>query len=130
MTPAALNKHNAVQLWNINQFVMPESNNKMDDEEDNDTYSVSCDSNDSYASNMSQCTNMSYSRFLKVFQSDSLLHKEMLSILAAVTEVIKENGGSETNVEYYCCLVSAHVSETLIYLLVFVLVDYIRAAFD
>jgi hypothetical protein len=29
----------------------------------------------------------------------------MLAILAAVTEVIKEKGGSETNTEYYAVLV-------------------------
>ena len=33
-------------------------------------------------------------------------HKEMLAILAAVTEVIKSNGGQENTVEYFAALVS------------------------
>lgn len=60
----------------------------------------------SFASEWSDCSNISFSRFLKVFRSDSALHKEMLAILAAITEVIKQNGGSETPTEYYCALVS------------------------
>lgn len=59
----------------------------------------------SFASEWSNCSNISFSRFLKVFRSDSALHKEMLAILAAITEVIKQNGGSETPTEYYCALV-------------------------
>lgn len=61
---------------------------------------------DSFASEWSHCSNMSYNRFLRVFRSDSAMHKEMLAILAAIAEVIKENGGSETPTEYYCSLVS------------------------
>jgi ribosomal RNA-processing protein 12 len=46
------------------------------------------------------------SRLLKGFCSNSALHKEMLAVLAAVTEVIKTNGGRETTVEYLGALVS------------------------
>lgn len=60
----------------------------------------------SFASEWSDCSNVSFNRFLKVFRSDSALHKEMLAILAAITEVIKENKGTGTPVEYYCSLVS------------------------
>jgi hypothetical protein len=42
---------------------------------------------------------------LKGFQPDSALHKEMLAILAAVAEVIKSNGGKETETEYFGALV-------------------------
>lgn len=58
-----------------------------------------------FASDWSDCTNMSFNRFLNVFRSDSALHKEMLAILAAITDVIKENGGTESATEYYCALV-------------------------
>ncbi|XP_008545740.1 RRP12-like protein [Microplitis demolitor] len=57
-----------------------------------------------YASTYSNCSNVSFSRFLNHFQSSSLLHKEMLAILAAVTEIIKENGGTESSTEYYAAL--------------------------
>lgn len=59
-----------------------------------------------FATDWTDCSNMSYARFLNVFRSDSALHKEMLAVLAAITEVIKENGGSETSTEYYCALVN------------------------
>lgn len=59
----------------------------------------------SFASEWTECSNMSFNRFLNVFRSDSALHKEMLAILAAVTEVIKDNGGTESATEYFCALV-------------------------
>ena len=34
------------------------------------------------------------------------MHKEMLAVLAAVTEVIKQKGGTESSTEYYAALVS------------------------
>lgn len=46
------------------------------------------------------------SRLLKGFCSNSALHKEMLAVLAAVTEVIRTGGGKETTVEYLGALVS------------------------
>jgi ribosomal RNA-processing protein 12 len=46
-------------------------------------------------------------RFLNHFRSDSDLHKEMLAILAALTEVIKDRGGSQTSTEYFLALVSS-----------------------
>lgn len=64
----------------------------------------------SFASEWTDCSNMSYSRFLNVFRSDSALHKEMLAILAAVTEVIKENGGTESPTEYFCTLVCSNAT--------------------
>lgn len=34
------------------------------------------------------------------------MHKEMLAVLSAVTEVIKQNGGTETSTEYFAALVN------------------------
>ncbi len=50
--------------------------------------------------------NKNYFRLLVGFRSDSSLHKEMLAILAALTEVIKERGGSQTSTEYFLALVN------------------------
>jgi hypothetical protein len=47
-----------------------------------------------------------YCRLLKNFSSNSFLHKEMLAILAALTEVIKANGGKESSTEYFASLVN------------------------
>ncbi|XP_011315321.1 RRP12-like protein [Fopius arisanus] len=61
---------------------------------------------DTFASDYSNCSNLSFSRFLTHFQSSSALHKEMLAILAAVTEVIKQNSGTESSTEYYAALMT------------------------
>ncbi|EFN82732.1 RRP12-like protein [Harpegnathos saltator] len=61
---------------------------------------------DTFASNYSNCSNISFSRFLSHFQSSSMLHKEMLAVLSAVTEVIKQNGGKETSTEYFATLMT------------------------
>lgn len=45
-------------------------------------------------------------RLLTRFDSNNGLHKEMLAVLAAVTEVIKEQGGKESTTEYFAALVS------------------------
>lgn len=57
-----------------------------------------------FATNYSSCTNMSFSKLLNGFRSDSQLHKEMLAILAALTDVIKERGGTQTSTEYFLAL--------------------------
>lgn len=44
-------------------------------------------------------------RLLHRFRSDSPQHKEMLAILAAITEVIKERGGTQSSTEYFLALV-------------------------
>lgn len=60
----------------------------------------------SFASNFSACSNMSFTKLINNFRPDSEVHKEMLAILAAVSEVIKEKGGAQTSTEYFLVLVS------------------------
>ncbi|XP_072934195.1 RRP12-like protein [Epargyreus clarus] len=57
-----------------------------------------------FASDWSQCSNVSFSKLLSKFDSNNALHKEMLAVLAAVTEVIKEQGGKESTTEYFAAL--------------------------
>ncbi|CAK1589953.1 unnamed protein product [Parnassius mnemosyne] len=57
-----------------------------------------------FASDWSQCSNVSFSKLLNRFDSNNAVHKEMLAVLAAVTEVIKEQGGKETTTEYFAAL--------------------------
>ncbi|XP_011686333.1 PREDICTED: RRP12-like protein [Wasmannia auropunctata] len=61
---------------------------------------------DTFATDYSNCSNLSFGRFLSHFQSSSIVHKEMLAVLAAVTEVIKQNGGNESSTEYFAALMS------------------------
>lgn len=61
---------------------------------------------DTFATDYSECSNLSFGKFLGHFQSSSIVHKEMLAVLAAVTEVIKRNGGKESSTEYFAALMS------------------------
>ncbi|XP_011633501.1 RRP12-like protein isoform X1 [Pogonomyrmex barbatus] len=61
---------------------------------------------ETFATNYSNCSNISFGRFLSHFQSNSIVHKEMLAVLAAVTEIIKQNGGNESSTEYFAALMS------------------------
>ncbi|RWS27747.1 RRP12-like protein [Leptotrombidium deliense] len=61
---------------------------------------------ESFASMWSNCSNPSFDRLLNNWQSTSLLHKEMLAVLGAVTEIIKERGGKETETEYFATLMT------------------------
>lgn len=45
-------------------------------------------------------------RFLNRFQQTSEIHKEMLAILSAVTDVIKERNGTQSSTEFFLGLVS------------------------
>lgn len=103
ITKEDLQKHNAIQsiqpqFANLNiveSADCPES-----------TVDETVDTFDTFASNYSNCSNVSFTRFLSHFQSSSILHKEMLAILSAVTEIIKQNGGNETSTEYFAALMS------------------------
>lgn len=46
-------------------------------------------------------------RLLNGFRYDSPMHKEMLAILAALTAVIKERGGTDTSTEYFLALMES-----------------------
>ncbi|XP_035894909.1 RRP12-like protein [Anopheles stephensi] len=57
-----------------------------------------------FASNWSACSNMSFKKLLTNFRADSQLQKDMLAILAALTEVIKEHSGTQSSTEYFLAL--------------------------
>jgi ribosomal RNA-processing protein 12 len=98
LTSDALRKHDAVQVFQSRPE--PEEMTLDDDVESSiGTYS-SYKTMESFASDWSSSSNVSFNRFLKVFRADSALHKEMLAMLAAISEVIKEKGGAETPTEF------------------------------
>lgn len=59
-----------------------------------------------FASNYSSCSNVSFKKLLTGFRVSSDLHKNMLAILSALTEIIRERGGKESNTEYFLLLIS------------------------
>ncbi|RWS06205.1 RRP12-like protein [Dinothrombium tinctorium] len=59
-----------------------------------------------FASLWSNCSNSSFDKLINNWQPSSILHKEMLAVLAAVTEAIRENGGKESETEYFAALIA------------------------
>ncbi|KZC03741.1 RRP12-like protein [Dufourea novaeangliae] len=98
LTKEDLKKHDAIQGIGpqFEKLDLDETHSETGTENTTNTY-------DTFATNYSNCSNVS---FLSHFQSNSLLHKEMLAVLSAVTEVIKQNGGNESSTEYFAALMS------------------------
>jgi ribosomal RNA-processing protein 12 len=71
----------------------------------------------SFASVWTNCSNVSFNKLLYGFESSSAIQKQMLSILAAITETIHSNGGKESETEYFAalmtCLESVQNEESL-----------------
>ena len=99
LTKEDLKKHDAIQ------GIQPQLE-QLDIDDDEAQTESTVKTYDTFATNYSNCSNASFNRFLNHFQSTSLLHKEMLAVLSAVTEVIKQNGGTETSTEYFAALMS------------------------
>ncbi|KAL7289625.1 hypothetical protein TKK_0016479 [Trichogramma kaykai] len=99
LTVDALHKHDSIN--------MQASSRKDDmDMEEDQSCADSFKTFGTIASEISNCTNMSFDHLLNNFQPNSALQKEMLAVLAAVTEVIKEKSGSESNTEYFAALMT------------------------
>jgi len=61
---------------------------------------------DTFASDWSGCTNVAFEKVILKFKANNAGHKDMLAVLAAVTEVIKAEGGKETETEYFAALMT------------------------
>ncbi|ELU03860.1 hypothetical protein CAPTEDRAFT_226490 [Capitella teleta] len=94
LTVEALAEHNAEQN---------EQSTPMDAMSDGQT--IGAKSFATWATNWTDCTNATFSRVLRY--SGSSLHKEILAVLAAITEIIKERNGKETETEYFAALMTA-----------------------
>ncbi|XP_018354107.1 PREDICTED: RRP12-like protein [Trachymyrmex septentrionalis] len=75
-------------------------------EESTTLYETASTYDSTFVTNYSNCSNLSFSKFLDHFQSSSIVHKEMLAVLASVTEIIKQHGGKESSTEYFAALMS------------------------
>ena len=60
-----------------------------------------------FATCFTNCTNASFGYFLQKFNSTSSVHKEMLSILAAATDILNQANDEETDEKYFDLLVSS-----------------------
>ncbi|XP_005106446.2 RRP12-like protein [Aplysia californica] len=72
-----------------------------------DATSVGHKTFNTWATNMTGCTNVTFNRVHRYINSNSLMQKEILAVLAAITEVIKEKGGQGSDVQYFAVLVSS-----------------------
>jgi len=61
---------------------------------------------DTFASDWSGCTNLAFEKVIQKFKANNAGHKDMLAVLAAVTEIIKAEGGKETETEYFAALMT------------------------
>ncbi|XP_048746321.2 RRP12-like protein isoform X2 [Ostrea edulis] len=74
---------------------------------ESDVISASGKTFNTWATHWTECTNTTFSRVHRYWASNSSFHKEVLAVLAAVTEVIKSRGGSESETEYFAALMTA-----------------------
>jgi ribosomal RNA-processing protein 12 len=103
LTAAALLRHDAMQGDTTTM-------------EQDDTLSLGMTNKtfDTFASDWTQCANVAFDKLIQKFQIKNANHKEMLAVLAAVTAVIKSQGGKETETEYFAALMSTlEVSNTV-----------------
>ncbi|XP_073451614.1 RRP12-like protein [Aquarana catesbeiana] len=59
-----------------------------------------------FLSGLSDCTNITFNKVQRFWESNSAAHKEICAVLAAVTEVIRSQGGKETETEYFAALMT------------------------
>ncbi|XP_023139487.2 RRP12-like protein [Amphiprion ocellaris] len=59
-----------------------------------------------FLSGLSDCSNLTFRKVQRFWESNSAAHKEICAVLAAVTEVIRGQGGKETETEYFAALMT------------------------
>ncbi|GFU16993.1 RRP12-like protein [Trichonephila clavipes] len=72
-------------------------------DENEDTTSIG---GDTALTAFTNCSLTSFSRLHKNWNSQSLLHKEMIAVIAAVAEILKNNGEEETEANYFAALMT------------------------
>lgn len=112
LTTDALRKHDAVSSLAPPAVPSQSAPTEMEDDVSEESTFKTLNT---FASDWSECSNTSFSKLMHVFRPDSAMHKEMLAVLAAVTEVIKQNGGKESSTEYYAALVSSDYFRVLLF---------------
>ncbi|CAI9733252.1 isoform X1 [Octopus vulgaris] len=74
---------------------------------DNDSASIGKSTYQTFVTNFTECTNTTFGNVHRLRANSDAVSKEIAAVLAAVTEVIKENDGKETDTEYFAALVTA-----------------------
>ncbi|KAF3708264.1 RRP12-like protein [Channa argus] len=103
LTVDALKLHNELQAGPLELGASGHKDNCMEDEPDE---TVSERTSGTFLSGLSDCSNLTFRKVQRFWESNSAAHKEICAVLAAVTEVIRSQGGKETETEYFAALMT------------------------
>lgn len=107
LTTEAVQKHDARTAFSISTSdpVNKISGSLKDFNIDDEVFSQrSMSQATTFATQFTACSNMSFNKLINNFRVDSAMQQSMLALLAALTEVIKEKGGNESNTDYFLAL--------------------------
>ncbi|KAF6111210.1 ribosomal RNA processing 12-like protein [Phyllostomus discolor] len=102
LTVDALKLHNELQSGSLRLGKSEAREAAMEEEE---APALTEKSSATFLSGLSDCTNVTFSKVQRFWESNSAAHKEICAVLAAVTEVIRSQGGKETETEYFAALI-------------------------
>ncbi|XP_021071760.1 RRP12-like protein [Mus pahari] len=103
LTVDAVKLHNELQSGTLSLGKSQASDTTMDQEPE---VAFTEKSSGTFLSGLSDCTNVTFSKVQRFWESNSAAHKEICAVLAAVTEVIRSQGGKETETEYFAALMT------------------------
>lgn len=78
----------------------------MEEDEEEQIEGFSDRTSGTFLSGLSDCSNLTFRKVQRYWESNSAAHKEICAVLAAVTEVIRSQGGKETETEYFAALMT------------------------
>uniref|UniRef100_A0A3Q3WNJ1 Uncharacterized protein n=1 Tax=Mola mola TaxID=94237 RepID=A0A3Q3WNJ1_MOLML len=103
LTVDALKLHNELQAGQLELSTGRRKDAAME-EEPNEAFSEK--TSGTFLSGLSDCSNLTFRKVQRYWESNSAAHKEICAVLAAVTEVIRGQGGKETETEYFAALMT------------------------
>ncbi|XP_024153489.1 RRP12-like protein isoform X2 [Oryzias melastigma] len=102
LTVDALKLHNELQTGTLEVGTGSCKDARMEEEPDE----MSQRTSGTFLSGLSDCSNLTFRKVQRFWESNSAAHKEICAVLAAVTEVIRGQGGKETETEYFAALMT------------------------
>ncbi|GAB0192129.1 RRP12-like protein [Grus japonensis] len=105
LTVDAVKLHNELQSGSL-RLARPSDSAQFRMEEDDAGEVATEKSSGTFLSGLSDCTNVTFSKVQRFWESNSAAHKEICAVLAAVTEVIRSQGGKESETEYFAALMT------------------------
>lgn len=103
LTVDALKLHNDLQAGPLEVSAGGRKDACMEEEPDE---ALSERTSGTFLSGLSDCSNLTFRKVQRYWESNSAAHKEICAVLAAVTEVIRSQGGKETETEYFAALMT------------------------